>query len=308
MPRTPEPLARLSRRTVLLGVGGVAVLGTAAVALGLRSARLSEEAPVTRAAPPRPVDALLAARPSTVAHRGGSGDWPEMSMFAYRQSVAAGVDGLEVSLSRTSDGVWFGLHDETLDRTSGTTGFVPADHTWSEVQQYRISAAETNDPAQSDQPYARFDDIVREFGREHALFVDPKYVDARFYPELFEIAWMQLGTSEVAQTLVGKGYCTQTEWGDLAASEGCATWGYYYADELADDPELLTRTSASWSMLGLDWSAPAATWATMTATGKPVLGHIVSDLDAARAALDGGASGLVVSGVAEVVRQLTTEG
>jgi hypothetical protein len=119
---------------------------------------------------------------------------------------------------------------------------------------------------------------------------------------------MHLGTSEVTQTLVGKGYCTQTDWGDLAAAEGCATWGYYYADELADDPELLARTSESWSMLGLDWSAPAATWATMTATGKPVLGHIVPDLDAARAALDGGAAGLVVSGVTEVVGPLTTEG
>ena len=305
---TPAPLARLSRRTVLLGAGGVAVLGSVAAALGLRSARLSEEAPVTRAAPPRPVDALLAARTATVAHRGGSGDWPEMSLFAYRQSVAAGVDALEVSLARTSDGVWFGLHDETLDRTSGTTGFVPADHTWSEVQQHRISAAETNDPQQSDQPYARFDEIVAEFGREHALFIDPKYVDARFYPELFEIAWMHLGTSDVTQILVGKGYCTQTAWGDLARSKGCETWGYYYADELAGDAELLARTADSWSLLGLDWSAPAESWTTMTATGKPVYGHIVPDLAAARTALDQGAAGLVVSGVAEVVGPLTSEG
>ncbi|ROS51532.1 glycerophosphodiester phosphodiesterase family protein [Frigoribacterium sp. PhB24] len=308
MPSSLPPRSPVSRRAVLLAAGGVAVLGAAGTGVALRNARLTEEARVTPTAPPRAVDALRAARPATVAHRGGSRDWPEMSLFAYRQSVAAGVDGLEMSLARTSDGVWFGLHDETLDRTSGTSGFVAAEHTWSEVQRYRISAAETSDTGQSDQPYARFDEIVREFGREHALFVDPKYVAPRFYPELFEIARTRLGTADLTQTLVGKGYCTQTDWGDLVAAEGCATWGYYYADELAEDPELLTRTSDSWSMLGLDWSAPAATWATMTATGKPVLGHIVSDLDAARAALDGGASGLVVSGVAEVVRQLTTEG
>ncbi|NRD27112.1 glycerophosphodiester phosphodiesterase family protein [Frigoribacterium sp. VKM Ac-2836] len=308
MPSSPRPRSRVSRRTVLLGAGGLAVLGTIGTGVALRSARLTEEAQVTSTPPARPVDALRAARPATVAHRGGSLDWPEMSMFAYRRSVEAGVDGLEMSLARTSDGVWFGLHDETLDRTSGTTGFVASEHTWAEVERQRISAAETSDPTQSDQPYARFDEIVREFGREHALFVDPKYVAARFYPELFEIARTQLGTADLTQTLVGKGYCTQTEWGDLVRAEGCQTWGYYYADELADDPELLTRTSGSWTLLGLDWSAPAATWATMAATGKPVYGHIVPDLADAHTALDQGAVGLVVSGVAEVVGPLTTEG
>ena len=308
MPSSPRPRARVDRRTVLLGVGGVAVLGAVGAGVALRTARVTGEAQVTPTAPPRPVDALRAARPATVAHRGGSRDWPEMSLFAYRQSVEAGVDALEMSLSRTSDGVWFGLHDETLDRTSGTSGFVAAEHTWSEVQRYRISAAGTSDPGQSDQPYARFDEIVLEFGRDHALFVDPKYVGADFYPELFEIARTQLGTADLTQTLVGKGYCTQTEWGDLATARGCETWGYYYADELAGDPELLTRTSGSWSLLGLDWSAPADTWSTLAATGKPVYGHIVPDLDAAHTALDHGADGLVVSGVTEVVGPLTTEG
>lgn len=293
---------------MLLGAAGLAVLGSVGAGLALRADRVSGEARVTSTPPARPVDALRAARPATVAHRGGSRDWPEMSLFAYRQSVAAGAVALEVSLARTSDGVWFGLHDETLDRTSGTTGFVAAEHTWAEVQRYRISAAGTNDPDQSDQPYARFDEIVREFGRDHALFVDPKYVGADFYPELFEIARTQLGTADLTQTLVGKGYCTQTEWGDLATARGCETWGYYYADELATDPDLLTRTSSSWSLLGLDWRAPAASWATVAATGKPVYGHIVADLAAARTALDRGAVGLLVSGVADVVGPLTREG
>jgi glycerophosphoryl diester phosphodiesterase len=284
------------------------VLGAVGGGVAVASRPETEEAQVTPTAPPRPVDALRAASTATVAHRGGSLDWPEMSLFAYRQSVAAGADALEMSLARTSDGVWFGLHDETLDRTSGTTGFVAAAHTWAEVQEHRISATGTNDPDQSDQPYARFDEIVLEFGHDHALFVDPKYVGARFYPELFEIARTQLGTADLTQTIVGKGYCTQNEWGDLATARGCETWGYYYADELAEDPGLLSRTSSSWSLLGLDWKAPASTWATLASTGKPVYGHIVPDLDAAHAALDHGADGLVVSGVAEVVPPLTTEG
>jgi glycerophosphoryl diester phosphodiesterase len=54
---------------------------------------------------------LLDTRPFYVAHRGGSADWPEQSMLAYRSAVACGVDALEVSLARSADGVWFGLHD-----------------------------------------------------------------------------------------------------------------------------------------------------------------------------------------------------
>ncbi|MFP3435407.1 hypothetical protein SB781_37230, partial [Paraburkholderia sp. SIMBA_061] len=81
-----------------------------------------------------------------------------------------------ISLARTSDGVWFGLHDETLDRTSGTSGFVAADHTWAEVQTHLISSAETNDPTQAPQPYLRFDELVEAYGSTHTIFVDPKVV------------------------------------------------------------------------------------------------------------------------------------
>lgn len=56
-----------------------------------------------------------------VAHRGGSREWPEMSLHAYTQAGFWGVGALEVSLARTSDGVWFGLHDADINRTSGTT-------------------------------------------------------------------------------------------------------------------------------------------------------------------------------------------
>ena len=47
----------------------------------------------------------------------------EDSIHAYRQSVAHGYRALEISVARSADGVWFGLHDTTLDRTSGTVGF-----------------------------------------------------------------------------------------------------------------------------------------------------------------------------------------
>jgi hypothetical protein len=70
------------------------------------------------------VSAFLAAAststPVYVAHRGGSIDWPEMTLYAYTQAGYWGCGALEVSLAQTRDGVYFGLHDSTLNRTSGS--------------------------------------------------------------------------------------------------------------------------------------------------------------------------------------------
>ena len=67
----------------------------------------------------RSIDAMLAAEDGFYwAHRGGSASFPEHSLHAYTQSVLRGFGSLEISLNRTADGVWFGLHDANLDRTS----------------------------------------------------------------------------------------------------------------------------------------------------------------------------------------------
>ncbi len=62
------------------------------------------------------VTSMLATNPFYVAHRGGSSNWPEMSLHAYTQSVFWGVPALELSRARPSAGVWFGLPDASRDR------------------------------------------------------------------------------------------------------------------------------------------------------------------------------------------------
>ena len=235
----------------------------------------------------------------TVAHRGGSKDWPEMSLEAYRNSVALGANALEISLARTSDGVWFGLHDATLDRTSGTSGFVAAEHTWKEVQRYRITAAGTDRPNQAPQPYLRFEDLVKAYGTTHTIFVDPKVVATEHFAELF--ALMEK-VEHPTRTFVAKGYCTAQAWPVDARARGYQTWGYYYGAELAADPGLYATTQARWSWLGLDYQGGEAAWRQFTASGKPVLAHIVPSRAAADTALRLGADGMVVSGVREVLK------
>jgi glycerophosphoryl diester phosphodiesterase len=65
-------------------------------------------------------------RPLVMAHRGGAGLWPENTAHAFRQSVALGVDVLEMDLHGTSDGALVVIHDATVDRTTNGAGAVKA--------------------------------------------------------------------------------------------------------------------------------------------------------------------------------------
>ncbi|MEV8213205.1 glycerophosphodiester phosphodiesterase family protein [Leifsonia sp. NPDC077715] len=294
-PDEPPARRRISRRALIggaIGVVAVAAVGGGGAFVLPRLLKGAEDGLL--------VPELVKRAGFTVAHRGGSRDWPEMSLEAYRNSVALGVNALEMSLARTSDGVWFGLHDATLDRTSGTSGFVAADHTWKEVQRYRITAAGTDRPGQAPQPYLRFEDLVAAYGTTHTIFVDPKVVPTEHLGELFTL---MAKVENPTRTFVAKGYCTAQAWPVDARARGYQTWGYYYGAELAADPELYAKTQARWTWLGLDYQGGEPAWAQFTASGKPVLAHIVPTRAAADTALRLGANGLVVSGVQEVLKR-----
>jgi hypothetical protein len=271
-------------------------LGTAVAAVGV---------PVTRRLTRDPdpggmlVPELLTAPGFTVAHRGGSADWPEMSMDAYRRSVRLGVDALEMSVARSADGVWFGLHDATLDRTSGTTGFAAADHPWSEIRTHRIRPTGTYDTSSADQPYLPLADLAAAYAGTHAIFVDPKLAAPEHYPEL--LALMDAAGPAATGSFVAKAYCTTTGWAAAARARGYRTWGYYYGRELADGSTPPAATQAGWDLLGLDVAAPATAWSTMLGFGKPVIAHIVASPADAAIARDRGARGQMISAPRELL-------
>ena len=70
--------------------------------------------------------APMAGGPATLvaAHRGGAALWPENSLLAFRESLALGVDALELDLHMTADGEIVVLHDPTLERTTTARGRV----------------------------------------------------------------------------------------------------------------------------------------------------------------------------------------
>lgn len=245
------------------------------------------------------VPGLMTSGDFTVAHHGGSADWPEMSMMAYGNSAALGADALEVSLARTADGVWFGLHDPTLDRTSGTHGFVASQHTWAQVRRHLIRPPRTARAAISAQPYLRAEELFTAYGSTHSLFVDPKVVPARHYGELFKL--MATTVPHPTRTFVAKAYCTGKLWSAAAREHGYRTWGYYYSTDIATQPELLPRTQALWDLLGLNYTAPLPVWRHLLTAGKPVIGHVIPSRQAAAEARSKGARGLMISGIAEVL-------
>jgi glycerophosphoryl diester phosphodiesterase len=79
-----------------------------------------------RAAPPTVDDLLALGRPIVLAHAGGEDVHPHSTPYGFAESVAAGVDMLDMDVQLTADGVLVVQHDDTVDRTTNATGRIDA--------------------------------------------------------------------------------------------------------------------------------------------------------------------------------------
>lgn len=235
-----------------------------------------------------------------MAHRGGSLDYSEHSARGFTQCVMLGVDVLEFSVARTSDGVWFGLHDDTLNRTTPelAANYKPAEHTWAEISQLTQVVPSGGDSNFPRQPYMKLGDLSVYFG-SHTIFIDPKVIGSANIPALFTY----LKTfPNWADTFVIKYFHSATWLADMARTAGFKSWGYYYVTDMdgTNSPQIGT-TAGSWDYLGLEYSASQTYWDQIKAYGKPVIAHIVPTATAAASAFAKGADGLQISGVRAVM-------
>ena len=67
---------------------------------------------------------MTASRPLILGHRGLSAKHLENSMEAFRAALAAGMDGFELDVQPTRDGVCAVMHDEDLARTTNGSGIL----------------------------------------------------------------------------------------------------------------------------------------------------------------------------------------
>lgn len=240
---------------------------------------------------------MLAVPGFTWAHRGGSISYPEMSLYAYTQAVVRGYGVLEISLARTSDGVWFGLHDQTTDRTSGGTFGNASDQTWAQIQAQQIVIG----PG-APQPYMRWEEIVAAYGNTHILVIDPKYALGSHRTEFLNMVSSDLSTDRAIIKFSGPG-SGATALSTAAQDLGFQTWGYFYAEDASasqgGDGDLQTW-GPFWTLIGMEYGASQAIWDEALALGKPVIAHVIPDQTAYATSISKGANGVQVSGVAVV--------
>ncbi|WP_375426332.1 glycerophosphodiester phosphodiesterase [uncultured Friedmanniella sp.] len=235
-PPSTGPASRLSRRTLL---GGLAA-GVVSVS-GCGRTRTPAAAPAT-------VTGLLSGHPFYAAHRGGGGDWPEMTAYAYGQaSQLPGLAALEVSVCLSADGVLVCSHDPTTTRVTGVP-YTIAEETWQTLSGLQVSAKDTTDPGQPARPLTRFDEVVDAYADRFVLFVEAK-VPAAEAPLMARMAG--LGHPE---RVIWKQYVNGPRFAE-AKEHGFTTWGYVL-NEPAHLGDNLARFAASSS---LDLLGAAAT-------------------------------------------------
>lgn len=79
------------------------------------------------------IDDLLAfSRPIVLAHTAGEDQFPASTLYAFGESLKAGVDVLDLNVLLTKDGVLVVQHDDTVDRSTNGAGAV-ADLTYDEI-------------------------------------------------------------------------------------------------------------------------------------------------------------------------------
>ena len=75
----------------------------------------------------------LGERVLNIAHQGGEDEFPSNTLYAFKRSVKAGADMLELDVGVTKDGKVVVSHDTTLDRTTNGRGTI-ASHTLRQIR------------------------------------------------------------------------------------------------------------------------------------------------------------------------------
>lgn len=79
-----------------------------------------------------------------MAHRGGEGQWPSNTLYAFEKSVVLGAEALEMDVHSTRDGVLVVRHDPVVETTTNGQGAI-RDLTLAEIKKLDAGYTWTND-------------------------------------------------------------------------------------------------------------------------------------------------------------------
>ncbi len=237
---------------------------------------------------------MLEENPFYWAHRGGSANFLEFTMRAYTNAVWHGAKCLEVSLQRTSDGVWVMHHDPTTTRMTGVNHTI-ASTPWATLQGLTQSGNGYSGPIE------RFDDfLASDYARTHVIIVEDKTYN--HMAALLDLIESRFPRAEAVQRFIIKSYGGGgTSHAAEPAMRGYMQWGYFYD---TDNPGSTPAKVALYDILGLNHDADQAHWDVLLATGKRVVGHIINNNTQAANALSKGATGLQVGNVLGVLPRI----
>jgi hypothetical protein len=224
----------------------------------------------------------------TWSHRGGSVSFPEMSEYAYDRSVMRGYAGLEFSAHRSSDGVWFGIHDDTLARTSQDSGLTAnvSTMTWAAIQ----LKLNTLNGGAIPRPYYELDDFLEKY-KNHVLLIENKGGPQNVTEFLPKLQAIPNAVDRIIIKIDGSLVVDRFQEGKAA---GFKVAGYWYAD---GPTGTLPARAPYTDYIGMDYTAAQSVWDAVVAYGKPTWGHVCATQSAYNTARTKGADFVQCSGV-----------
>lgn len=227
----------------------------------------------------RSVEEMLKTTKFFVAHRGGSESWPEHTERAYSQCPIYKCHGLEMSCGQSSDGVWFGCHDQSLSRLVPALTKPVDQYTWDEI---KAAASQTENMP------ARLDWLIEHYIDSHVLVVDPKYKTGKWEEFLAVFKGLE-------NKIIFKAY-GDTRWAfDPIRAKGVKTWGYAYAGDKDKTWYADWAAGKTCDVLSMEYTAPQEIWSALKASGKPLVSHIPSVPESVKTGWDKGADGTICS-------------
>ena len=229
---------------------------------------------------------FLAATPFYVAHRLGGTEYPEFTRRGLDASLAAGFKALELSVRRCATGEFVLIHDWVTTRTVPGTDYQIWNTPWSTLAGLQ----------QASGGFLRLTDVMDSVPSDVVLAIDHKVTsdkptsstgDMESEAALFAFLEERLGAQAQKRVIIK--HFVQGGVAARAKAEGYRTMCMMYPNEVAGAP--LT----DWDILGMEWNAPDDVWATLRATGKPLIAHIITTQAQATRARERGATGLMSS-------------
>jgi len=220
---------------------------------------------------------FLATPGATIAHRGGSESFPDMSEYGYDRSILRGFGALEFSAQRTSDGWWFGSHNPDINEVAGETG-LPNISTMTRAEIEAYANVDNPTALHPSRPFFGLEEFLVKYGSDYVLFVDPKNA-LSFNSEFLAICDNIVDPERLIWKYVlgGVGSAGPSNGAQAALNRGWGgTWGYGYNTDVDSGAFAQHAVKPAWTILGMNNDTTQPYWDTALSYGKPVIAHIIN--------------------------------